>query len=230
MPTRDFTTTCIVARTSSAKAFLFTVVVPAPLPHVAAHVTDPQLIGLLEANRMHHPPGVIPIPADFPGLLITGILMSCRKLSTSRGPLPLGISGKPESIRLRIHHDEVRLPILFFPRGNLPRANHQVNGIAPLPFTLCVAPSDRVVPVHIDDRMIRSKIFPRSDLISSSLSPNSDTLPVVPRNGDFCDPEICDGDAGKFRIRRQSSPIDKNQVRPFGIDCHARFIRGKEMV
>ena len=64
---------------------------------------------------------------------------------------PLEIIWKPESVRLRIHHDAVRLQVLVLPRGNLPRVNHQVNGIAPLHFTLGVAPSDRVVPVHIDD-------------------------------------------------------------------------------
>ena len=69
--------------------------VPAPLPHVPAHVIEAQLIGSLPAHRMGTLPAVTRIPAHFIRIIASCAKVSFRGIASTGSILPFGLRGQP---------------------------------------------------------------------------------------------------------------------------------------
>ena len=68
----------------------------APLPHVAAHVVQPQLVRSFGGNRMGGGAAVVPIPRHIINVVAAGVLVALAAVAAAGGILPLGLGGQTE--------------------------------------------------------------------------------------------------------------------------------------
>ena len=73
----------------------------APLPHVAAHVIDAQLVRLQTAHgarllSLFRPPGVAAAPSHLIGIVAAAVQVALRLVAATGGKLPLGLGGQTE--------------------------------------------------------------------------------------------------------------------------------------
>src|SRR5690625_250310 len=68
-------------------------IVPAPLPHVAKHVKEPETVGVLESNRLRAIDPIVVSPGDLRQWPIT---RSCRAGPAS--PLPFSLCGEAKAV------------------------------------------------------------------------------------------------------------------------------------
>ena len=82
------------------------ILVPAPFPHIAAHIMNSEFVGLLLPHGMRAAVRVFFVPSDLVGVVASAELVSLTQSASARRPLPFHLGRQAVAIRCGVHLDQ----------------------------------------------------------------------------------------------------------------------------